>query len=284
MPNTPTKRSRRDRYDASFVPPAFGLNALFPYLMKGRNESFALFPMTIDMEPLLAYIAAKKGTDQEISLFESFMLALVKVLRQSPSLNRYIIGRRMYQRRNVVLSFIARKKYVDNSQETNVLVSIKPDDDRATILSKLRGEIRVAKAEDAPPKDDDKLIGEFLKLPRGLLRVFIKLLEWWDFYRDTPKFLRGVDPLRGSAYIANVGSVGLDAAYHHMFEWGTCSLFVVIGKVEPKVMVGQGNVPVVKQAVNVKVTLDERIADGYIDAKALTLLETYLADPAQLEW
>lgn len=275
------RRQRGDRHDASRVDLGRGFKAIFPYLMKGRNESIAYYPVVVDAEPLLAYLEQKKGTEGEITLFEAFLLALVRVLRERPTLNRYFIGRRLYQRHDVQLSFVARRQFTDDSSETNVLVRVRPTDDVPTILQKVRGEIRVAKSGD--DKAEEGLIDLFMRLPRGVLRVAVKLLEWWDFYLDTPGFLRGIDPLRCSAYIANLGSVGLGASYHHLFEWGTCSLFVTIGQVKPTVCVGDDGTPAVKRMVELRIALDERIADGYYDARALDLLAVYLADPTQLE-
>jgi hypothetical protein len=126
-------RKRGDRYDASRVELGTDLKAIFPYMMKGRNESVAYYPVSVDAEPLLAYIEQVKGTDQALTIFEAFMLALVRILRERPTLNRYFIGRRLYQRHDVVLSFVARREYSLDSSETNVLVRIKPDDDPATI-------------------------------------------------------------------------------------------------------------------------------------------------------
>ncbi len=253
---------------------------MFPFIMKGRNESIAYYPVTVDVENLLAYLEQVKGTADQITLFEAVMLALVRILRERPTLNRYIIGRRLYQRRDVQLSFIARRSFTDDSTETNVSVNLKADDDAAVALQKLRGEIRTAKTGEA--KADDDLLDLFMRLPRSLLQVAINLLSLWDFYVDTPGFLRGVDPLRCSAYVANLGSVGLGAAYHHLFEWGTCSLFVTMGKVKPTVVVGEDGQPTVRRTMELRIALDERIADGYYDAKALALFDTYLNDPAQL--
>ncbi|MCL2735138.1 MAG: hypothetical protein FWD75_00715 [Propionibacteriaceae bacterium] len=281
MSATTRKKKRGDRYDATRVRVPYDLNAIFPYLMKGRNESIAYFPIDIDAENLLEYIAANKGTENEITIFQAVLLALTNVLRKRPTLNRYFIGRRLYQRRDIVFSFIAKKTFTDDGQETNVLVRIKPEDDRATILAKLRGEIHTAKSDGQ--KQDDKIISLFLHLPRGLLRAAIKILEWWDFYVDTPGFLRGIDPLRCSVYLANVGSVGLGAPYHHLFEWGTCSMFMTIGKIEPTVCVGEDGQPTVRRRLKLRVSLDERIADGYYDARSLELMETYLVDPTLLE-
>ena len=271
---------RGDRHDATRVDLGRGFKAMFPYIMQGRNESIAYYPVQVDAENLLAYVEHVKGTPQEITIFESVLLALTRILRERPTLNRYIIGRRLYQRRNVDLSFVARRQYTLDSEESNVFVKIRPEDDAATVLSKIRGEIRTVKTGDQTA--DEGLIDLFMRLPRGLLRVAVKLLSLWDFYLDTPGFLRGVDPLRCSAYIANLGSVGMGAAYHHLFEWGTCSLFVTIGQIKPTVVVGEDGQPTVRRTLELKIALDERIADGYYDARALELFDAYLNDPAQL--
>lgn len=271
---------RGDRHDATRVDLGRGFKAVFPYIMKGRNESIAYYPVQVDAENLLTYVEQAKGTPQEITIFESVLLALVRILRERPTLNRYIIGRRLYQRRNVDLSFVARKQYTLDSEESNVFVKLRPADDAATVLRKIRGEIRTVKTGDQTA--DEGLIDLFLRLPRGLMRVAVRLLAAWDFYVDTPGFLRGVDPLRCSAYVANLGSVGMGAAYHHLFEWGTCSLFVTIGQIKPTVVVGEDGQPAVRRTLELKIALDERIADGYYDARALELFDAYLNDPAQL--
>ncbi|MBN9106678.1 MAG: 2-oxo acid dehydrogenase subunit E2 [Propionibacteriaceae bacterium] len=277
---TGTDSRRRGRRDSTRIDLGGSLNALFPYLMKGRNESIAYYPVVVDAENLLAHVEKVKGTDEQITVFEAVLLALVRILRERPTLNRYIIGRRLYQRDNVELSFVARRQYTLDSSETNVFVKIRPGDDATEALRRIRGEITVAKSGEQ--KSDDRLVELFLHLPRGVLRLAVKALETWDFYLDTPGFLRGIDPLRCSAYIANLGSVGMGAAYHHLFEWGTCSLFVTIGKIKPTVVVGPDGNPAVRRTMELKIALDERIADGYYDARALELFDQYLNEPDQL--
>lgn len=275
-----TDKRGRGRRGATRVDLGHSLNAIFPYLMKGRNESIAYYPVVVDAENLLAYVDKVKGTDEEISIFEAVLLALIRILRERPTLNRYIIGRRLYQRDDVELSFVARRQYTLDSSETNVLVKVRPTDDAKTALQRIRGEIKVAKSGEQ--KDDDGLVEAFLHLPRGVLRLAVKALDAWDFYVDTPGFLRGIDPLRCSAYIANLGSVGMGAAYHHLFEWGTCSLFVTIGQIKPTVVVGPDGKPAVRRTMELKIALDERIADGYYDARALELFDSYLNEPERL--
>ena len=276
------KKRRGDRYDATRVDLGHDeFKAIFPYLMRGRNDSIAYYPITIEVENLLEYLGRVKGTDKQITFFEAVLIALIKILRECPTLNRYIMGRRLYQRHDIELGFVARRDSAQGSAETNVFLRVKEGDDLASVLAQLRG--RIGEAKSGKDSDDDKLIKLFMSLPRFAVRILLKLLEWWDFYVDTPKFLRGVDPLRSSAYLANLGSVGMGAAYHHLFEWGTCSLFITIGQIKPTVVVGEDGTPTVRKAVELRVALDERIADGYYDARALDSFITYFQDPEQLE-
>lgn len=273
---------KNGRHDARRVSIPNDLNALFPYIMTGRNDSIVYYPLKADVENLCNYVEEKKGTEEEITFFQCILLALVKVLREYPGLNRYYIGRRLYERYDVNLSFIAKREYSIEGSETNVNVSVKQDDNYDDIIKKISGNIK--KAKTGEEKEDDKVISTFMRLPRGLLRFAVKMLSIYDFYIDTPKFLRGgVDPLRCSAYVANLGSVGIEAPFHHLFEWGTCSLFLTIGIAKPEPVLNEDGSVNVRRKVELKVSLDERIADGYYFARALDRFVEYLNDPQLLK-
>jgi hypothetical protein len=266
------------RRDAARVKGAYDFNALYPYIMKKRNESIVLFSDILDAEPILAYLQAKKDAGTPVTFFQVFLLALIRVLKERPAMNRYVIGRRIYQRKDVNVTFIAKRAMTDEASETTVNVRVKDDDTFNTLLGKISGSIRSAK--EGADKDDDKLVSAVMRMPRFFLRAFVRTLEWVDFYFDTPKFLRGVDPMRCSAFVANLGSVGIEAPYHHLYEWGTCSMFVAIGRIKPTPYVTDDGTVAAKRMVEIKVSMDERIADGFYCARSLELLRHYLSDPA----
>ncbi|MCL1840615.1 MAG: 2-oxo acid dehydrogenase subunit E2 [Propionibacteriaceae bacterium] len=271
----------RRRHDAIQVQLPNTFNGIFPYVMRGRNESILYYPIKLDAGPLLAYVEASKGTDHEISLFEAGVICMVKLLRARPTLNRYVAGRRLWQRRDVVVSFIAKRAYSDDAPETNIQVTIRPHDDVKTLLAKVRGQITSVKSgEDG---HGDKIIETFMKMPRFVLRTAVAAMRTWDFYVDTPGFLRGKDPLRCSVFISNLGSVGIDAPYHHLYEWGNCSVFMAMGKIHKDVVVGKNGRPAVADVLQLRMALDERICDGYYDARSLDLFEEYLTHPELLE-
>jgi hypothetical protein len=74
-----------------------------------------------------------------------------------------------------------------------------------------------------------------------------------------------------SIFVANLGSVGLEAAYHHLFEWGNCPIFAAIGRVREEVT-PQGT----RKVCTVRYTFDERIEDGLYCAHALGKLQARL--------
>ena len=249
------------------------LTAIFPYIMKRRCDSQVFFHVDLCVDPLLAWVKEK----QNCTFFQALLLALIKTMRARPKLNRFIAGRRLYQRDDLEVCFIARRSFDEEGTETSIKVRVKPDDDDSAILSKISGEIKSAK--EGNDKSDDQAIAALLKLPRFLLRIVVNFLIWTEFYMIFPKYLEKIDPLHCSAYVANLGSVGIEAPFHHLFEWGTCSLFVAIGKAGPKLTLDEDNNPVVKTMVEIKVTLDERIADGYYYARSLDLFKNLVEHP-----
>jgi hypothetical protein len=258
------------------------LNAMFPYMMRSRTESLVYFSTALDVENLLAYIEKKKAEGEELKFFQMFIASVVKLLKERPRLNRFVSGRKLYQRNNIKVSFIAKKTASDEGEETNVSLTF---DDSATfqnVIDKLKRDIRTAKS-DEEKKDDDKLIDMLMKLPRFILRLLFAFLRWMDFYFNMPRAFTDVDPLRCSVYVANLGSIGIEAPFHHLFEWGNCSVFIAIGKIGYKPVALEDGTLVARKMVEVKVTLDERIADGFYFARSLELMESYLKNPESIE-
>ena len=82
------------------------------------------------------------------------------------------------------------------------------------------------------------------------------------------------DPMFSSIFVANLGSVGLDAAYHHLWEYGTCSIFATLGRIFSR---SDGT-----RIVEVKYSYDERIADGLYAAITINGIRDRMQDPESL--
>jgi hypothetical protein len=79
-------------------------------------------------------------------------------------------------------------------------------------------------------------------------------------------------------FVANLGSLDMAAGFHHLYEWGTCSAFLMAGKIEERPVVRDGRIVVVK-VLPIRWTYDERIDDGLNARYALRAAERALENP-----
>jgi len=91
-----------------------------------------------------------------------------------------------------------------------------------------------------------------------------------------------LDPLYTSVYLANLGSVGIDAPFHHLYEWGNASVFAAIGKMRKGIVVGENGTPVVEDVITINYTLDDRITEGIYCAHAIELFKNFAENPELL--
>ncbi len=104
-------------------------------------------------------------------------------------------------------------------------------------------------------------------------------LNHWNL---VPASMIANDPMFASAFVANLGSVGIDACYHHNYEYGTIPIFVVMGRLHrAPVVVGENEIEV-RQVFELKYTYDERIEDGFYCARGLERLQYLLEHPGEL--
>lgn len=147
----------------------------------------------------------------------------------------------------------------------------------ATLIADLDGGIAEAKSD--KKSTIDKELGVLLKLPGFVLLFLLVVMKRLYAWGLAPRSLVDTDPLYTSAFVANLGSIKIDAAYHHLYEHGTCPLFVTIGQVTHVPAVVDGAL-VARPTVTLRYTFDERVEDGLYCARALKLLAEHVEDPA----
>ena len=98
-----------------------------------------------------------------------------------------------------------------------------------------------------------------------------------------PQSIIATDPFYSSAVLANLGSIGMRAGYHHLTNWGTCSVFCVVGEIKKRPIYDAEGRMQVCECVDLGLTIDERLADGYYYSKSVKLLKHLLENPELLE-
>jgi hypothetical protein len=265
---------RRDGTLAKVAP----YRRMMPFLMRGRNEAIVFFEQQLDMSRAQPWLAEWNRThDAHATVFHLVLHALARVLHERPHLNRFVAGRRIYDRRGVFMTFAAKKAMRDDAPLATVKRGFAPDESFAAMVAALTTDIRVAKS-DAISKVDKEL-SIFLRLPGFLLAGSIRLLRWLDSHGLAPRALIGDDPMYTSAFVANLGSLKIDAAYHHLFEYGNCPLFCTVGQLARAPIV-VGDAVEVRASLLLRYSYDERIEDGFYAASAIAKVRGWIEDPA----
>ena len=251
---------------------------MMAFLMRGRNQSAVYFEQRIDVSRTQPWLEQWNARHEgRATLFHLVLHALASVLHERERLNRFTVGRRTFQRTQVLLSFAAKKRFVDDAPLATVKRAFAPGETFAAVVVGVSSEVGAAKSDAISALD--KELSVLLKLPGFVLAAGIGLLKRLYAIGLAPRSLVDTDPMYASAFVANLGSIGLPAAYHHLYEHGNCPLFVTIGKVAPAPVV-DGDRVVIRPELVLRYTFDERVEDGLYCARTLELLASRLADPA----
>jgi len=257
------------------VPP---YRRMMPFLMRGRNEAIVFFEQHLDMSRAQPWLGAWNArTGARATVFHLVLHALGRMLHERPHLNRFIAGRRIYDRRGVFMTFAAKKAMRDDAPLATVKRAFAAGESFAAMVAALTADIQVARS-DAISKVDKEL-RVFLRFPGFLLAASISLLRWLDGHGLAPRVLIGDDPMYTSAFVANLGSLKIDAAYHHLYEYGNCPLFCTVGHLAPAAVVVGGAIEV-RPSLLLRYSYDERIEDGFYTTSAIAKLREWIEDPA----
>jgi hypothetical protein len=274
----------KKRYDGNLVRGLDSFRIINPFVMRGRNESAIYFSHQIRIAKTLEFIRRFNhehiGKGLRLSLFHVIICGLVRILALRPQLNRFIAGQRIYRRNRIQLSFIVKKQLTEAGKETNAKISFGPYENLETIIGKVNAE--VAKARDEKGNQSDHEIDFFTKLPRFLLNLVIKGFKALDYFGIAPKSMLELDPLYTSVYVANLGSVGMDAPFHHLYEWGTASIFVAIGRIKKEPVAGENGIIEAQDILTLNYTMDDRISEGFYCARAIEMFKNLIENPETL--
>ena len=111
-------------------------------------------------------------------------------------------------------------------------------------------------------------------LPGFAIRGMMAVVRWADHFGLLPRAMIDSDPLCSTLFLANLGSIGYPAGFHHLWEYGTTSMFGVMGRIEP----GENG----RRKMTMCWTYDERIEDGLYSYFSLELIRKGIENPELL--
>ena len=269
------------RPDGDYVRKLNNMRRMIPFILRSANTSAVYFEARYDVtqtDSFLAEYSAKTG--HRVTYHHLLIWAAVQAIAARPRLNRFVSGYTIYQRKGIWISFSGKKAKTDDHAMVTVKREFDPEWPFEKFLQVINGDIKFARSDKESLAD--KEVRWILQLPGWILSILLSGLRLLDRWGLMPATMIRSDPLFASMFIANLGSLGMDAGYHHLYEYGNIPLFAVAGKrkleliVDPKTETAR-----VTPVVTVKFTYDERIEDGLYTAGALDLFRQYFENPQE---
>ncbi len=278
------KRRFGDRYDGYRVREKDPMFGVIPHIMRSRLDCQVFFEEKIDVSELREFILEHRKEMPGLSAYHIFVAAAIRAIVQKPRLNRFVSGRKIYARSYLRASLTVKTSRSEDAEEAVVMPEFAPTDTLYEVAERFNEQVKEAKKQDEEAKgnDTDVLVRILNHLPGFVLKFVVWVLRNLDAVGMMPKIINRLSPFHSSLFVTNVGSIGINSIYHHLYEFGTTSIFLAIGKKETlRELKSDGTVDS-KTVINTRFVLDERICDGYYFATAIKLFKYYMKNPQLL--
>ncbi len=279
---TPPKKRWGDRKDARLLRED-ALHFVFGVIYPSRPDNEAYISERIDLTAINEYLAKKnvEGIDFKYTFFHVIVAAVAKTVTLRPKLNRFYVNGNYYQRDKITAAFVVKKEFSDSSEEKMAFLEAKGDDTVDTIHNTIRDIVRATRA--GKQNGTDNAMDLFNHMPRWLGKLLLHVLMFLDRHGWVPNSIIADDPNYASVFLSNLGSIKLKCGYHHLSTWGTASIFVIIGEKKWTPLYNKDGFVRMYESLDLGLTVDERIADGYYYSKSIRLLKYLLEHPEELE-
>lgn len=281
------KRRPGDRKDGRLIRDLDAMHYIVPVIYPNRCDNEAFISERIDLTNANAFLEKKNAQNPEYkyNLFQLIVTAMARILTLRPKMNRFIANKNVYQRNEVSAAFVVKKLFDDDGGEALAFLHFKDSDTLDTIHDEIYKRVSSCRSsgKDSVASGTDDTMEFLVKIPRFLSKFLLAILRFLDRHGWIPQSIIASDPYYASAVLTNLGSIKLHSGYHHLTNWGTNSVFVAIGEKKPRPFFdGQGSVTM-RESVDLGLTIDERLADGYYYSKTIRLMKKLLENPELLE-
>lgn len=277
----PRKKRLSDRRDGRRLRTLQPMSYVMPYIMKVRADSQNHFEDVIDITNIEHYLDKKRREGYtDMTLLHVLLAGYIRVVAERPGLNRFISGQKIFARNKLECVMTIKKELSLESPDTCIKVEFDPRDNIYNVYKKFQ---KTALAAVNETTDFDNTARTLIKLPGLVLRGAVGLLRFLDYIGCLPKALLNVSPFHGSMIITSMGSLGIPAIYHHLYDFGNLPIFISYGSIFSADAIKRDGTRERHHFVTLKVVTDERICDGYYYASAFKRLKRYLQHPEILD-
>ncbi len=272
-----------DRFDAKYLKDVDSMHFIMPFMFPNRCDNETFFSFKIDLTPLNEYIQKKNSVNPEYkyNMFQCMIAAVLKTITLRSKLSIFIHNRKMYKRNEISAAFTVKQVFSDDGGEVLAFIHSKPD----WTIDDLHNEIhrQLIKLKNTSYVDESTgFMDKFNALPKWISRPALDIVCKMEKKGLIPPALVETDPYHSTVNFANLGSIGLPSGFHHLTNWGTTSMFIVIGKMG-RMPFYENDEVVFRDGVEINITMDERIADGYYFSKSMKMMQYFISHPELLD-
>jgi hypothetical protein len=275
------RRRLGDRSDGHRLKKADPFFRIIPHIMKNRSDAQVFFEERIYLEKPQLLIRKLRKEGYKVGFLHIVVATMIRVMSQKPKINRFINGKKAYSRNDLSLSLAIKKDMTEDGEETTIKVFFEPTDTIYDICDKLNAAIEENKVVNTE-NNADKMAKILNHLPNFILSGVIGFLKWLDRMGHLPKFIIKLSPFHCTMFVTDLGSIGIKPVYHHIYDFGTTSIFISFGLRSREQHITDELTINNKKAMDLKIVVDERIVDGFYFASAMKLASKIMNNPEVL--
>ena len=272
-----------DRFDAKYLKNVDSMHFIMPFMYPDRCDNQAFFTFKIDLTNLNAYLAKKNADnpDYKYNMFQCVVAAALKTIFLRSKLSIFIHNRKMYRRNEVSAAFTVKQEFADNGGEVLAFLHAKPEWTIDDVHNEIHRQLLKLKTK-GYADESTSIIDKLNKAPKWITRPLVGGICRLEKIGLIPPAMVETDPYHSSIVLANLGSIGLPNGYHHLTNWGTTSMFLLIGTIG-RLPFYENDTVTFRDGVEIGFTVDERIADGFYFARSIRMMQLFLDQPELLE-
>lgn len=276
-----------DRKDAKKVRNLDGLHNVMIDIKPERCDSDVYMNKEIDVTKLIKYVEKykKEHPDDKITYFHAFAMAFAKTIYNKPLLNRFVANRTFYDRNDVIIAFVAKIAFEEDSEEVMINIKVDKDDNIFTLRDKITKRVaKIRNSKKGEKKENTNNIVDVVgKLPKLIRMIITGTLKFLDKHGWLPESITKDNLYYSSVILSNLGNFKIGSIYHNIVNFGTSSIIATMGMIHKSKVIDKDGKEKIIDVCDFGVNMDERIADGYYFAKSIKVLEYILDNPELLE-
>ncbi len=217
------KRRWGDRKDGWRLRHTQSVFAVMPHIMKHRSDAQVFFDEEIEIDELEKYVRQlrREHDMSSFSMYHIMIAAMVRMFVLRPRLNRFIMNGKTFARNRLTATMVVKRELSQNAEEVCIKPTFEKTDTLFDVYRRINETIEKEVRTAGSQNDTDTAAKILNHLPAWVVRAFVNVMIFCDHRGWLNKFINNISPFHTSFFVTDVGSIGIDPIYHHIYKVGS---------------------------------------------------------------